>query len=236
MIKRPRFLTNSVFSQLSLQSRFLQNPGASRIHLLYERPPGIGNITPPTIPCRGRSQAATPAAAWTSLVLLLWVCLFSVVMTGCNEGKADPKAEAPPKAVVEPDLDANNFKVDHPEQFPLATAVEHKAVPALNVTGVVQPDISRAVPVISLASGRVVEIKARLGDVVTKGQLLLRVRSNDVSGAYQVYLKAVNDERRARLQVERARDLYAKGATSRGLLEQAEDAEQDAKVDLDTAT
>jgi membrane fusion protein, heavy metal efflux system len=33
------------------------------------------------------------------------------------------------------------------------------------VTGVVQPDIARAVPVISLASGRVVEIKARLGDV-----------------------------------------------------------------------
>ena len=62
-------------------------------------------------------------------------------MLGCNEGKADPKAEAPPPATVEPDLDANNFKVDHPEQFPLVTAVEHKAAPALNVTGVVQPDI-----------------------------------------------------------------------------------------------
>ena len=68
-----------------------------------------------------------------------------------------------------PDLDANNFKVDHPEQFPLVTAIEHKAAPALNVTGVVQPDISRAVPVISLAAGRVVEIKARLGDQVKKG-------------------------------------------------------------------
>jgi cobalt-zinc-cadmium efflux system membrane fusion protein len=66
---------------------------------------------------------------------------------GCGENKADPKAEAPPKATVEPDLDANNFKVDHPEQFPLVTAVEHKAAPALNVTGVVQPDIARAVPV-----------------------------------------------------------------------------------------
>jgi hypothetical protein len=43
----------------------------------------------------------------------------------CNEGKADPKAEAPPAANVQADLDANNFKVDHPEQFPLATAVEH---------------------------------------------------------------------------------------------------------------
>jgi cobalt-zinc-cadmium efflux system membrane fusion protein len=165
--------------------------------------------------------------------ILLALALF---LTGCNEGKADPKAEAPPPATVEPDLDANNFKVDHPDQFPLVTAIEHKAAPALNVTGVVQPDINRAVPVISLAAGRVVEIKARLGDVVTKGQLLLRVRSNDVSGAYQTYLKAENDERLARIQLQRAQTLYDKGAIAKSALEQAEDTEQDAKVDLDTAT
>jgi cobalt-zinc-cadmium efflux system membrane fusion protein len=171
------------------------------------------------------------------LILEVILCLpLSLLLLGCGETKPDPKAEAPPKAVVEPDLDANNFKVDHPEQFPLVTAIEHKAAPALNVTGVVQPDIARAVPVISLAAGRVVEIKARLGDVVKKGQLLLRVRSNDVSGAYQVYLKAVNDERLARQQLQRAQILYEKGAISKGALEQAEDTEQDAKVDLDTAT
>ena len=156
-------------------------------------------------------------------------------LAGCNEGKADPKAEAPPPATVEPDLDANNFKVDHPDQFPLVTAIEHKTAPALNVTGVVQPDINRAVPVISLAAGRVVEIKARLGDRVTKGQILLRVRSNDVSGAYQTYLKAENDERLARIQLERAEILYEKGAIAKSALEQAEDAAQDAKVDLNAA-
>ncbi len=170
--------------------------------------------------------------------LILAACLslaLSLLLFGCNESKADPKAEAPPPATVEADLDANNFKVDRPEQFPLVTAIEHKAAPALNVTGVVQPDIARAVPVISLASGRVVEIKARLGDVVTKGQLLLRVRSNDVSGAYQTYLKAENDERLARQQLQRAQILYEKGAIAKSALEQAEDTEQDAKVDLDTA-
>ena len=166
----------------------------------------------------------------TALFLTL---AFSLV--ACSGGKADPKAEAPPKAPVEPDLDANNFKVDHPEQFPLVTAVEHQAVPALNVTGVVQPDISRAVPVVSLAAGRVVEIKAKLGDVVKKGQVLLRVQSNDVSGAYQTYLKAVNDERLARIQLERAQILYDKGAIAKSALEQAEDAEQDAKADLQHA-
>jgi len=172
-----------------------------------------------------------------SFILLAALCLpVSLFLAGCNEGKADPKAEAPPPATVVPDLDANNFKVDHPELFPLVQAIEHKAAPALNVTGVVQPDISRAVPVISLASGRVVEIKARLGDAVTKGQLLLRVRSNDVSGAYQTYLKAENDERLARIQFDRAKILFEKGAIAKSALEQAEDTEQDAKVDLDTAT
>jgi cobalt-zinc-cadmium efflux system membrane fusion protein len=103
------------------------------------------------------------------------------------------------------------------------------------VTGAVQPDISRAVPVISLAAGRVVDVKARLGDVVKKGQLLLRVQSNDVSGAYQLYLKAVNDERLARQQLQRAQVLYEKGAIAKSALEQAEVAEQDAKVDLNAA-
>jgi membrane fusion protein, heavy metal efflux system len=158
------------------------------------------------------------------------------LLTGCGETKTDPKAEAPPKATVEPDLDANNFKVDHPEQFPLVTAVAHKAPSSLDVTGVVQPDIARAVPVISLAAGRVIEIRARLGDVVKKGQLLLRVQSNDVSGAYQVYRKAVNDELLARIQLERAQLLYDKGAIAKSAVEQAENVAQDAVASLDAAT
>jgi cobalt-zinc-cadmium efflux system membrane fusion protein len=165
-----------------------------------------------------------------------FLCLVVAVALGGCSSKSDPAAGAPPPLKVEKVEDPNVFQTERPDQFPLATAVEHKAAPALNVTGVVQPDIARAVPVISLAAGRVVEIKARLGDVVTKGQLMLRVRSNDVSGAYQMYLKAENDERLARQQLERAQDLYAKGATAKSLLEQAEDTEQDAKVDLDTAT
>jgi cobalt-zinc-cadmium efflux system membrane fusion protein len=164
------------------------------------------------------------------------VLTLALALTACSSGKADPSAEAPPKATVEPDLDANNFKVDHADQFPLVTAAERKAVPALNATGVVQPDITRAVPVISLAAGRVVELKARLGDVVEKGQLLLRVRSNDVSGAYQTYLKAENDERLAHVQLDRAQTLYDKGAIAKSALEQAQATEADAKTDLNAST
>jgi cobalt-zinc-cadmium efflux system membrane fusion protein len=201
---------------------------------------GVGSAS-----LRSAGRAKAPVSTWavSTWAVSRWavstgaaVALGLLFTFGCNDGKADPKAEAPPAAKVEADLDANNFKVDHPEQFPLATAVEYKAAPALNVTGVVQPDIARAVPVISLAAGRVVEIKARLGDVVKKGQLLLRVQSNDVSGAYQGYRKAVNDELLARTQLQRQQLLYEKGAVAKSAVEQAEAAEKDAQADLDATT
>ena len=104
----------------------------------------------------------------TSGILCFVPCM---LLTGCGGNKVDPKAEAPPPTTVEAEMDPNNFRVDNPQQFTLVTASEHKSVPTLNVTGVIQPDIARAVPVISLATGRVVEIDARLGDEVRKGQL-----------------------------------------------------------------
>jgi membrane fusion protein, heavy metal efflux system len=105
----------------------------------------------------------------------------------------------------------------------------------LNVTGVVQPDVGRAVPVVSLAAGRVVEIKAKLGDLVKKGQVLLRVQSNDVSGAYQSYVKALNDERLAHVQLQRSQLLYDKGAVAKSSLETAQTADEDAKANLDAS-
>ncbi len=171
------------------------------------------------------------------LIVVAALCLpLGLLLMGCNESKADPKAEAPPPATIEPDMDANNFKVDHPEQFPLATAGEHKAAPSLSVTGVVSPDVSRTVPVISLASGRVVEIRARLGDQVKKGQLLMRVQSSDIAGAFSDYRKAINDERLARVQLDRAKILYEKGAIAQSAVEVAQNAEDDAKAGLDAAT
>jgi cobalt-zinc-cadmium efflux system membrane fusion protein len=117
------------------------------------------------------------------------VCLgLGLLVTGCEKKvTAQPSAAAdtgPLPISVQPDLDSNNFKVDHPERFPLVTAGEHVATPELNVTGVVSPDVSRQVPVPSLATGRIVEIDARLGDEVKKGQPLFKVRSPDVASAF----------------------------------------------------
>jgi cobalt-zinc-cadmium efflux system membrane fusion protein len=116
----------------------------------------------------------------------------------------------------------------------LAASVPHSAVAELRVTGVVTPDISRNVPVISLAAGRVVEINARLGDSVTKGQLLMKVRSADISGAYSDYQQAIADETLARKQLERSKLLYDRGAIALKDVEVAEAAETKATVTIKT--
>src|SRR5579883_2263226 len=117
-------------------------------------------------------------------------------LCGCG-GKAatnDPAAGAPPAAKVEDERNGEFFKVDHPEQFPLVTAAKYIATPELNVTGTVNPDVSRNVPVISIASGRIIELNARLGDSVTKGQLLMKVQSADIAQSFSDYRQAVADE------------------------------------------
>ncbi|MGB7282668.1 MAG: efflux RND transporter periplasmic adaptor subunit [Candidatus Acidiferrum sp.] len=165
----------------------------------------------------------------------LWFCLVSgLVSTGCGQGSNDPNAGAPPPLRVETAADPNVFQVDHPEKFPLRAAIEHVAASQLSVTATVTPDVSRTVPVVTLASGRVVQIMARLGDTVQKGQVLLRVQSADISGAYSDYQKAVADEQLARTQAERARLLYDKGAFSLNDFQVAQDNEAKAQVDVKT--
>jgi len=159
--------------------------------------------------------------------------VLGVFLFGCG-GKSESGGGAPPPATVEKEQDSGLLTVDHPEQFPLVKAGEYSAAPTLSVTGTVIPDINRTVPVISLASGRVVEIRARLGDTVQKGQVLLRVQSPDIAGAFSDYRKAVADEILAGKQFERAQILYEKGAISLNDFQVAQDAEDKAKVDVET--
>jgi cobalt-zinc-cadmium efflux system membrane fusion protein len=157
---------------------------------------------------------------------------------GCGKGASTVSAQesdtGPHPATVQPDMDANNIKVDDANKFPAVTAGVYSAAPELKATGIVSPDVARQVPVPSLASGRVVEIDARLGDEVKQGQLLFKVRSNDIAGAFSDYRKAVKNEQLAKIQLERAQLLFDNGAIAKSLLEIAQNAEENAKVDLET--
>jgi cobalt-zinc-cadmium efflux system membrane fusion protein len=157
------------------------------------------------------------------------------MLTGCSSEKRDQAAQAPPAVQVESEGGVSLITVDRPNRFPIVTATEYSAASTLKVTGTVNPDISRQIPVISIASGRVVAIHTIIGAYVKKGQLLMEVQSTDISNAFDQYLKAVNDERLARTQDERAKILYEKGAIAKSQLEIADDGEQDAKTDLTAA-
>ncbi len=172
-------------------------------------------------------------------LLPLIACLvLAAGLAACGLGKAAPKADlnagAPPATVILPAGNSNVVTVDKPELFPLVTAGRYDAAPELNVTGTVTADVSRNVPVISIASGRVVEIRARLGDTVTKGQLLLRVQSADISGAFSDYRQAVADETLARAQLARSKTLLDAGALAQKDYELALDVEAKAKVAVET--
>jgi len=155
-------------------------------------------------------------------------------LVACNK-KFNPADGAPPPTRALQTGDMSLVPVDKPDQFPLVAADQIEAPTELKVTGAVNPDIAREVPVISLASGRVIDIKARLDDHVKKGDLLLKVQSPDITNAFDTYLKAVNDEQLSNKAYARAKDLYEHGAVSLGVLEQAEDTEKDMQADLTAA-
>jgi membrane fusion protein, heavy metal efflux system len=157
------------------------------------------------------------------------------ILNGCGGQKHDPAAQAPPPAQVVEGGGVSVITVDHPNRFPIAAATDYQATSVLKVTGTVNPDISKQIPVISIASGRVVAVHTLVGAYVQKGQLLMEVQSTDISNAFDQYLKAVNDERLARTQDERAKILYEKGAIAKSQVEIADDAEEDAKADLKAA-
>jgi cobalt-zinc-cadmium efflux system membrane fusion protein len=162
--------------------------------------------------------------------------ILCISLAGCDQKvKADPRIEEPPLPDVLPKPGSSSVPVDHPELFPLAIARPHDAVLELNVTGTVTADVSRNVPVVSLASGRVMKIHARLGDEVTKGQLIMRIQSADISGAFADYHKAEADELLAHAQLDRARFLCGTGAIAHKDLEFAQDTDDKAKVDVEAA-
>lgn len=157
----------------------------------------------------------------------IWSVLLLVAMAVSCSG--DPKA-APTKAEVT--LDPNLYTVDRPELFKMAK-VETRDLPTiLNANGTVTPDINSTIHVTSQGSGRVLELKVRLGDYVNKGQMLLSIQSSDLAGAFSDHQKAVSDDRLAQKALERAQLLYSHGAMAEKDLQQAEDTEEKAQADV----
>ena len=161
--------------------------------------------------------------------------IVGLAVSGCKSTEKGDGSPPPAHVVQAQDMSLITVDSNDAQKFKTVTAEKVEAAGELNATGAVFPDVSREVPVISLANGRVVDIKVRLDDAVKKGQLMFRVQSTDINNAFNAYLKAVNDEQLANKAYIRAKDLLAHGVVSQAMFEQAEDAENNAKADLAAA-
>ena len=170
---------------------------------------------------------------WTAgqFTFLLYALLVPALLAlpGCSH---ETKA-APTKAEVT--LDPNVFDVEHPEIFPTTRVAVRQMPTTLNANASVTPDVSRTIHVTSLGSGRVVDLKVRLGDAVKKGQLMLSIFSPDLAAAFSDYQKALADERIAKKALDRAQLLFERGAMAEKDLQVAQNAEEKAKVDVATS-
>ena len=174
------------------------------------------------IPCR---RAGLP------LGKLLPVLLAGALLSGCSKTKAGDSSGK----VIETNTNPNVFTMKDPSQFPVGPVQVRDVYDEMPANGVIAPDINRAVPVVSLGGGRVVEIKAKLGDSVKKGDVLLLINSPDLTQAFSDYQKFKADEELVRKQVARAQLLYDKGAIAQAELEAVQDSDAKAKIDVQAA-
>lgn len=162
--------------------------------------------------------------------------LVALAATGCKHAETNKDAaEAPGHPAVTEIGGSSTVHMEHPNLFSLVTTGTANEPTLLQVTGQVTPDVSREIPVLSLANGRVIALRVGLGDYVHQGQPVMDVQSPDVSTAFDAYLKAVNDERLARTTLDRDKLLFDKGAIPQTQLEAAQNADDDAKTDLAAA-
>ena len=172
-----------------------------------------------------------------SRIYLSLLIALALGATACTTGAAktgDPKANEVPPTTVEPVPDPNLINVDKPDRFEAVDVTSRAEVDQLQVNGVMAPDVNRTVPVNALTSGRVVSLKARLGDDVQKDQVLLTMTSPDLTQAISDYRKFQASESLAKTQFERAQVLYQHGAIPQKDLEVAEDSYKHAQVDTES--
>jgi len=162
---------------------------------------------------------------WAISAAILGLTL--AVVSCSSDSKAQPTTA---EITVDPTL----YTVEHPELFKLSTVETRNLPTTLNANGTVTPDVNSTIHVTSQGSGRVVELKVRLGDFVNKGQLLLSIHSVDLAAAFSDYQKALADERLSKAALDRAQLLYSHGALAEKDLQIAQDTEEKAKVDVQT--
>ncbi len=172
---------------------------------------------------------ARPRPARSLTISIALIC--AATAGACGRDASADQDHAVSVAKVEEVSDSALLTVAHPEQFPVVTVTSRSVADRSSGTCVVSPDVNRSVPVNALGGGRVIDLKASLGDRVRKGQPLMTISSPDLSSAIADHLKAAADADLAKKQLDRAQLLLEHGSIARKDLETAQDASEKAQVD-----
>jgi cobalt-zinc-cadmium efflux system membrane fusion protein len=105
----------------------------------------------------------------------------------------------------------------------------------ITTSGTVTLDDLRTGHVFTPVTGKVVRVTAQLGDRVKKGDMLASIESPDIGSAVSDVHKAEADLIAATHDFKRKQELYAEQAASAADVEQAEDAERNAKAEVERA-
>lgn len=107
---------------------------------------------------------------------------------------------------------------------------------SLRLSARVELDQHRVAKIGATVTGRITEINAMLGQVVTKGERLASLNSTELSQAQSEYLKASSQVNLRRLTVQRAERLHDSGVLAEAELLERRGVLTEAEVDLRAAT
>ncbi|HXB07568.1 MAG TPA: efflux RND transporter periplasmic adaptor subunit [Puia sp.] len=158
-----------------------------------------------------------------SRLLFLLLAASSFILPSCGDPEKKPAGDKD-KYVI-PDTIMKTLNID--------TVATSQLVNAITLTGKVGTNDDHVVPVYSLVSGNVQDIKVVLGDHVTEGQVLAVVRSSEMAQYSSDLLNAETNLRIAQTNLKKTIDMYHGGLASMPDSLSAEVAVQQANAELD---
>jgi cobalt-zinc-cadmium efflux system membrane fusion protein len=142
------------------------------------------------------------AKTGTQILALLLFC-GAISISSCENNDKKPEAD---KGYVIPDTIMKVLKIDSVGMSQLVNAV--------TLTGKVGTNDDNVIPVYSLVSGNVSDVKVLLGDYVSAGQTLAIVRSQEMAQYSSDLLNAQTNLAIAQKNLEKTNDMYKSGLAS----------------------
>lgn len=150
----------------------------------------------------------------------LWVVLAGVAALAACSGDDSPAVAPPasPRAGSGPPAGSSDLK----KRIEIAEVGYSTSHPALVLSGKVAYGDDRYSKISSPLQGRILEVRARLGDYVKPGEVLLVIDSPEITAVYSDYVKEASELEYATRAYELAEDLYETKALPQKDLKQAE--------------